>query len=157
MVCLQTTSSVQAAGMPEVWVQAVGSPNSKRSSLLRTDYLDMRHVARLLQYTSLMLQLSSQKMTDMPLDEPNAQWPLVELRQHTGHAGTEADPFLFSGECNQTGESSQKSQNLSWLQHPYVSMQKHHVSTQKRLQQGCLSSGCYCAISEVASRLLHSG
>ena len=81
----------------------VGAPDSNRSSLLRTDHLDMRNVARVLRYRSLLLQLSSQKMTDMPLDEANAVWPLVELTQQTGHAGTEADPFLFSGERSQMG------------------------------------------------------
>ena len=75
----------------------------KESVLLRTDQLDMRQVASILQYRTLWLQLKSKRMTAVPLDEANAIWPLGDLMDLTGHAGTEADAFLFSGESAETG------------------------------------------------------
>ncbi len=103
--------------MTEVWMQELGTPDSKRGRLLYTDHLDMREVARAFQYGTLSLQLSSQRMTAIPLDAANALWPLVDLRRLTGHAGTRTDPFLFSGQRSQGGVLSMGSLFCHWPVH----------------------------------------
>ena len=81
----------------------VEGADRKQSLMLGTDQLDMREVASTLQLRTLQLQLQSQRMTALALGEASAMWSVGELRDVTGHAGSEADPFLFSRKSVETG------------------------------------------------------
>lgn len=94
---------VQAVGMSMVYFQKLGLPESIQRRWRLTD-LNLREVARQLQYRSLALQLASQEMINVPLDEAAAHWSFAKLRKLTSHDGSEADPYLFSEAQGQTGE-----------------------------------------------------
>lgn len=98
----RNAASVQAAQMTEAWVREEHS-DREESFLLLEDQLDMRDVANILHYRSLQLQTKRRNMAAMPLGQANAIWPLKKLQDITGHAGTNADPFVVSGESLETG------------------------------------------------------